>query len=97
MAAGRDDAVHVAAGRLADAASGAGIRVLLDDRTAVSAGVKFADAELLGIPVIAVVGRGLATGTVEVRERRSGRRSEVALPAAVGAIRDLVEAGRGHA
>lgn len=96
VAAGRDEAVHVAAGRLADAACAAGVRVLLDDRTGISAGVKFADAELLGIPVIAVVGRGLATGTVEVRERRSGRRSDVALPAAVGTIRDLVAAGRGQ-
>lgn len=96
VAAGREDSLHLAAGRLAEASSAAGLRVLLDDRTAVSAGVKFADAELLGIPVIAVVGRGLASGTVEIRERRSGRRSDVTLAAAVSTIRELVEAGKGH-
>jgi prolyl-tRNA synthetase len=92
VAAGREEAVHAAAERLADEAGVAGVRVLIDDRVAVSAGVKFADAELLGLPVIVVVGRGLASGTVEVRDRRSGARSEVPLPAAIDAIRDLVTA-----
>jgi prolyl-tRNA synthetase len=90
VAAGRDGAVSAAAERLADEAGLAGLRVLLDDRSAVSAGVKFADAELIGLPVIVVVGRGLAGGTVEVRERRSGRRAEVALADAVATIRELV-------
>jgi prolyl-tRNA synthetase len=92
VAAGRDEAVQLAAERLADAAGRAGLRVLLDDRVA-SAGVKFADAELIGLPVIVVIGRGLAGGTVEVRNRRTGQRSEVALAAAVGTIRELVGAG----
>lgn len=95
VAAGRDEQVALGAERFADAAAVAGLRVLLDDRAAVSAGVKFADAELLGIPVIVVVGRGLATGTVEVRERRTGARTDVRLPAAVATVRALVEAGRG--
>ncbi len=56
-----------------------GLRVLVDDRTGISAGVKFTDAELLGMPTIVVVGRGLATGTVEVRDRRTGTVEEVAL------------------
>ncbi|HUR73587.1 MAG TPA: YbaK/EbsC family protein [Sporichthya sp.] len=90
VAAGRDEAVHLGAERLAEEAGLAGLRVLLDDRVAVSAGVKFADAELIGLPVIVVVGRGLATGTVEIRERRTAKRAEVALPAAIGAIRELV-------
>ena len=51
--------------------------VLLDDRQA-SPGVKFKDAELIGVPTIVVVGRGLADGTIEVKDRRSGERREVA-------------------
>ena len=57
----------------------AGLRVMLDDRVGVSPGVKFKDAELLGMPMIVVVGRGLADGLVEVKERRSGERVDVAL------------------
>ena len=48
------------------------IAKLFDDRRKVSAGVKFADSELVGIPLALVVGRGLANGLVEVRERLSG-------------------------
>ena len=51
--------------------------MLHDDRRAVSPGVKFKDAELLGMPTIVTVGRGLATGVVEVRDRASGERAEV--------------------
>ncbi|MFZ9482937.1 MAG: proline--tRNA ligase [Ilumatobacteraceae bacterium] len=69
-----------AAERLALDCEAAGLRVLLDDRTGVSPGVKFNDAELVGIPTIVVVGRGLADGVVEVKDRRSGERSDVALP-----------------
>jgi prolyl-tRNA synthetase len=53
--------------------------VLVDDRPGVSAGVKFTDAELLGAPTIVVVGRRLADGVVEVRDRATGERSEIAL------------------
>ncbi len=59
--------------RLAADLDAAGLRVLLDDRKA-SPGVKFADAELIGVPTIVVVGRGLANGVVEVKDRRSGER-----------------------
>lgn len=62
---------------------GAGVRVLLDDRVGVSPGVKFNDAELIGVPTIVVVGKGLATGTVEVKDRRTGVRVDVALDDAV--------------
>ena len=41
--------------------------------------MKFKDAELIGVPTIVVVGRGLADGTVEVKDRRSGERREVAV------------------
>lgn len=50
---------------------------LVDDRSGVSVGVKFKDAELLGMPTIVVIGRGLADGLVELRDRRSGERRDV--------------------
>jgi prolyl-tRNA synthetase len=68
---------------LADELESAGVRVLLDDRDSVSPGVKFADAELLGVPTIVVVGRGVAGGTIEVKDRRSGERVDVPLGDAV--------------
>ncbi|MEN9824238.1 MAG: hypothetical protein RLZ04_2664 [Actinomycetota bacterium] len=68
-----------AAEQLAAECEAAGLRVLLDDRVGVSPGVKFNDAELVGIPTIVVVGRGLADGVVEVKDRCSGERSDVAL------------------
>jgi prolyl-tRNA synthetase len=61
----------------------AGLRVLLDDRDSVSPGVKFKDAELIGVPTIVVVGRGLAEGTIEVKDRRSGERDDVPVADAV--------------
>jgi len=68
-----------AAELLAAECEAAGLKVLLDDRVGVSPGVKFKDAELLGMPVIVVVGRGLADGVVEVQDRRTGERAEIAL------------------
>src|SRR5690606_8505569 len=53
-----------------------GLRVLVDDRKA-APGVKFNDAELLGIPTVVIVGRGLKDGLVELRDRRTGERSDV--------------------
>ncbi|ALE83012.1 prolyl-tRNA synthetase [Pseudonocardia sp. HH130629-09] len=53
-----------------------GLAVLLDDRKA-SPGVKFADAELIGVPTIVVVGRGLAEGKLELKDRATGERSEI--------------------
>jgi prolyl-tRNA synthetase len=57
----------------------AGLEVMLDDRPKVSAGVKFKDAELIGVPTAVVVGRGVADGVVEVKDRASGEATEVAL------------------
>jgi prolyl-tRNA synthetase len=65
----------------------AGVRVLLDDRDSVSPGVKFKDAELIGVPMIVVVGRGVVDGVVEVRDRKSGDRRDVAIADAVGVLR----------
>ncbi|WP_226360707.1 proline--tRNA ligase [Pseudonocardia sp. ICBG1142] len=53
-----------------------GLSVVLDDRKA-SPGVKFADAELIGVPTIVVVGRGLAEGKLELKDRATGERSEI--------------------
>jgi prolyl-tRNA synthetase len=90
VAAGRDDAVFDAADRLASSLEDAGARVLYDDRRGVSPGVKFNDSELLGVPTIVVVGRGLANGTVEVKDRRTGERIDVPLAEAVAHLVELV-------
>ncbi len=67
----------------------AGVAVMLDDRSA-SVGVKFADAELLGMPTVCVVGRGVADGVVEVRDRASGDKVQVPLVEAVEQLRAIV-------
>lgn len=64
----------------------AGLEVIFDDRPKASPGVKFGDAELLGVPTIVVVGRGFAEGRVEVKDRRSGEAREVAVADAVAEI-----------
>jgi prolyl-tRNA synthetase len=91
VATGKDDAVFAAAQSLADDLVGQGLTVLFDDRRGVSPGVKFKDAELLGMPTVVVVGKGLADGTIEVRDRRSGDREDV--PVAEAAAH-LVRAAR---
>ncbi|MEV6566221.1 proline--tRNA ligase [Streptomyces kronopolitis] len=64
----------------------AGLRVLVDDRAGVSPGVKFTDAELLGVPVIVVAGRRAAEGVVEVKDRRTGEREELTVEEAVARL-----------
>ncbi|MQA78161.1 MAG: proline--tRNA ligase [Streptosporangiales bacterium] len=90
VATAKDDAVFDAAERIAAELESHGVRVLFDDRRGVSAGVKFNDAELLGVPTLVVVGRGLAEGKVELRDRRSGERDDVAVDDATAAIRAAV-------
>src|SRR6266496_904404 len=92
VATGREEAIFESGERLAAELVAAGVRVLLDDRRGVSAGVKFADAELLGMPTSLIVGRGLADGVVELRDRASGRVREVAVADAVTQVR--LEVGR---
>jgi prolyl-tRNA synthetase len=53
------------------------VRVLFDDRKGVSPGVKFNDSELIGVPTIAVLGKGLAEGVIELRDRKSGQQRNV--------------------
>ncbi len=72
VATGKDAAVFAAAEELASTLSARGVEVIYDDRPKVSPGVKFADAELFGVPLVVVVGRGLADGVVEVRPRVAG-------------------------
>ncbi|WP_367136530.1 proline--tRNA ligase [Saccharothrix sp. HUAS TT1] len=82
VVAGKDETLLAGGEKLAGELSAAGLKVLLDDRKA-SPGVKFADAELIGVPTILVVGRGLANGLVEVKDRRTGEREEVPVADAV--------------
>lgn len=84
---GGDD-IATAAENLATELEKVDVRVLIDDRTNVSPGVKFKDAELLGIPTIVVVGKGLADGVIEVRDRRSGERLDVPIGDAVSTLVD---------
>ena len=83
VATGKDDSVFEAAAAIADGLAAQGITVLYDDRPKVSPGVKFKDAELIGVPTIVTVGRGLAEGKIEVRDRASDEREEVAVGDAV--------------
>lgn len=94
VATGKDDAVFSAAQELAEALDADGIEVLLDDRRKVSAGVKFADFELLGVPFGVIVGKGLAEGNVEIRERK-GETTVLPLEAARERIVELVRAAIG--
>ncbi len=85
VVAGKDADASRWTDELATQLDEAGVTVLLDDRRA-SPGVKFADAEILGMPTIVVVGRGYVAGLIELRERRSGERQEVALDDALSQI-----------
>ncbi len=86
--AGKDGTVGAAGERLAAELAASGLRVILDDRLA-TPGVKFADAELIGVPTILVVGRGLASGVVEVKDRATGERTEVPVAGAVAHLHEL--------
>jgi len=92
LATGKDPAVFAEAERIGTELSAQGVEVLLDDRPKMSAGVKFADAELLGVPLVLVVGRGLAEGKVELRERASGERRELPVAEAVDVAAAAVRA-----
>jgi len=80
LATGKDASVFEEAERLATELTARGVEVVYDDRPKVSPGVKFKDAELLGVPLLLVVGRGLADGVVEVRPRAG---ESVQVPVAV--------------
>jgi len=90
VATGKDQAVFDTADALATDLSAAGLAAIYDDRRKVSPGVKFKDAELLGVPTIVTVGRGLGEGKVEVKDRRSGEREDVLLVDAVPRLLEIV-------
>lgn len=83
IATGKEDDVFAMASQLSAELEATGLEVLLDDRPKVSPGVKFGDAELVGIPTILIVGKGLAEGLVEVWDRRSDQRTQVPVAEAV--------------
>ncbi len=66
----------------------AGIDTLHDDRPKVSPGVRFKDADLVGVPVRVVAGRDAKDGVVEVKSRRGGEAAKVKLEDLVAAVRD---------
>ncbi len=86
VAAGKDDSIFEFANTLATDLESAGMRVLFDDRRDASPGVKFKDAELIGIPYIVVVGKSLQDGEIEFRVRKSGEKSQIPSGSAVATI-----------
>jgi prolyl-tRNA synthetase len=92
VATGKDEHIFAAAERIAHELDKQGIEVLYDDRPKVSPGVKFKDAELIGVPTIVVVGKGLADGTIEVKDRRTGEREDVPADHVVDRVVRLVRA-----
>ncbi len=90
VAAGKDEAVLAAAESMYAELIGAGLEVLFDDRAGkVSPGVKFKDAELIGVPTIVVAGKGVVDGILEVKDRKTGERSDVAIGDVVAHVRAL--------
>ncbi|MBF4573788.1 proline--tRNA ligase [Herbiconiux sp. VKM Ac-1786] len=79
IATGKDPEVYQAAESVVADLEATGLDVLFDDRPKVSPGVKFGDAELIGVPRIVIVGRGVADGQVELWDRATGERTQVAL------------------
>ena len=90
VATGKDDNPFNVAETLASELEWMGLSVMLDDRRDASPGVKFKDAELIGIPVIVIVGKALAEGKVEIRNRRTGERSETLLADAAREVAKLL-------
>ncbi len=86
VATGRDAAAFEVAEKLAGDLEASGLDVVYDDRPKVSPGVKFGDAELVGVPQLVIVGRGAAEGQVELWDRRTGEREVVAVADAVARL-----------
>ena len=93
VATGKDAAAFDAAEKLVAELEERGIEVIYDDRKKVSPGVKFKDAELIGVPIIAVAGRDTVNnGTIEVRDRNGENAEAVPVADAAQAIADRVAA-----
>ncbi len=92
IATGKSDEPFDYADQLALDLQAQGIRVLLDDRRGVSPGVKFNDSELIGVPTIVVVGKRLPEGFIEVKDRATGERTDIAINGAASQISALCRA-----
>ena len=90
VAAGKEDSIFAEAEKIAQSLDQEGITVMFDDRKSVSPGVKFNDAELLGMPWIVVVGKKLAEGLVEVKNRKTGERQDVAVTKIVSHLKSII-------
>ena len=88
LATGKGDEVFETAQSLGEQLDAVGLDVLVDDRRKVSAGVKFKDYELVGVPFGLVVGRSLADGQVEIRVRATGETMVVPVEEAVERLRE---------
>ena len=86
IATGKDDVVFELAETISNQVEQAGFDVLYDDRPKVSPGVKFADAEVIGVPTILIVGRGAAEGRVELWDRASGEKTEISVDEALSRL-----------
>ena len=86
IAATKEPEVHAAAESLVAQLEAERYDVLFDDRPRVSPGVKFGDAELIGVPTIVIVGKGVADGNVELWDRRTNERTPVPLADLVGML-----------
>jgi len=89
VAAGKTPEINAKAEELAEKWDQLGLRVILDDRQGVSPGVKFNDSELLGIPTIVVVGRGLENGVIEIKDRATGEREDVDVNQVISHVNNL--------
>jgi len=90
VATGKEDKPFDVAEKIGAELENLGITVLLDDRRDSSAGVKFKDAELIGAPIIVVVGKALEQGNVELRIRKSGEKSESTVESAVSTVASML-------
>ena len=90
VAAGKEDSIFAEAEKIAQSLDKEGSAVMFDDRKSVSPGVKFNDAELLGMPWIVVVGKKLAEGLVEVKNRKTGERQDVEVSKIVSHLKSII-------
>ena len=90
VAVGRGEEIFAAAEQFVLELEANGLEVIYDDRPKVSPGVKFGDAELIGVPTILAVGKGLVDGVVEIKDRRSGEAENVAVDKAVDYVVNAV-------
>ena len=90
VVAGKEDSIFAEAEKIAQSLDKEGIAVMFDDRKSVSPGVKFNDAELLGMPWIVVVGKKLAEGLVEVKNRKTGERQDIEVSKIVSHLKSII-------